>query len=246
MVLLTLHKGGSTIMNKILVNLHAQIGVPNVNLAGAAWPTDMSPKDLIAQHAGLIESRGYYFGPLRTPHIGALGDFAGQRAVVHVRDPRDCIVSSYFSTAFSHAVPPVREQRERYLRRRQRTLEHNLDDFAVKIAPRFALAFDMLYAILSKHPDAWLSKYEDMVLRTEQWLQELSRFVEIPITPRRREALAPLLRFKVAREAPDQHIRQITPGDHLRKLKPETIEQVTETLRDQLAMFGYSARSEAD
>ncbi len=36
-----------------------------------------------------------------------------------------------------------------------------------------------------------------------------------------------------------KHIRQVTPGDGMRKLQPETIEKLNELFEPQLAYFGY-------
>jgi hypothetical protein len=42
-------------------------------------------------------------------------------------------------------------------------------------------------------------------------------------------------------EQPDQRIRQGHPGDHRRKLKPETIAALNGVLAEFMATFGYQA-----
>lgn len=45
--------------------------------------------------------------------------------------------------------------------------------------------------------------------------------------------------FSVKAEDATKHKRQVTPGDHLRKLKPKTIATMTDAMRKELGFFGY-------
>lgn len=252
MALLSTHKAGSTIANRILATLHAQIGVPHIDMAGIAWQRGRKPDVFILEHIGLFDRPGYYFGALRPPIVGQMGNFRGQRIVVQVRDPRDCVVSNFFSTAFGHVEPPAGETRDDFVKNRQ-ILRNRLsrgrpvkqiNKFALGSARNYAEHFESLRRIADGHPDCFISKYEDMVLRTDAWIERLAEFLQIPLTPSYRAAVAPLLDFSADKEVQERLKRQVLPGDHVRKLQPETIAAITETLRTQLQAFGYPDRAE--
>jgi hypothetical protein len=54
-----------------------------------------------------------------------------------------------------------------------------------------------------------------------------------------REKLMRMGRFDVEQEDVFSHKRQVQPGDHRRKLKPETIEEITEMFRPVLVPLNY-------
>lgn len=72
------------------------------------------------------------------------------------------------------------------------------------------------------------STIADRILtRTDRWLGRIADFLDQPITPALSERLAALDDFRVDLEDVSRHKRQVRPGGHTRKLKPETIAEMT-------------------
>jgi hypothetical protein len=86
-------------------------------------------------------------------------------------------------------------------------------------------------------------KYEHMVRDFPAWLDQILQFWGLP---KRTRTVAWLLRkadFTVSREDPNSHKRQVQPGDHRRKLKPETIRLLDEIFADVLDALDYPRSS---
>ena len=90
-------------------------------------------------------------------------------------------------------------------------------------------------------PNTTFLRYEDMVTDFPTWLE---RFVA-PFPVARKEALVRKLarkyrrNFDVKHEDVRRQKRQVTPGDHKRKLQPDTIAFLNEKFCTILAALGY-------
>jgi hypothetical protein len=82
-------------------------------------------------------------------------------------------------------------------------------------------------------------KYEDMVGDFSAWLDRLIGFLELDLGREFIEGLKAGAEFKVSKEDVYKHKRQVTPGDHRRKLKPATIEILNAKTREIRQFFGY-------
>ena len=91
-----------------------------------------------------------------------------------------------------------------------------------------------------------LVHYEDMVTDTDRWLDRLAAFSGQPVTEALRARLGPKIDFTVPSEDTTRHKRQVRPGDHRRKLAPDTIATLTRAFRPELDFFGYLGQSEDD
>src|SRR5436190_5296319 len=117
---------------------------------------DYSGRRFLEGSAGEVcfEPQGYVYGPIRVlatlrearwESAVCVPEFVrDKRAIFMVRDPRDLLVSQYYSTAFSHAISPVPEIRDRQLEARRRALRASVDAFALKRAGAMARKFDLL------------------------------------------------------------------------------------------------------
>src|SRR5690606_4370510 len=115
----------------------------------------------------------------------------------------------------------------------------DIDRYALTQVASYKNRMQILRNLLTGHEDILSLKYEDMVLNTEAWLNQISHFVDQPVTDALRQKLGDKIDFTVSKENVARHKRQVTPGDHKRKLKPETIAEMSDRLRDELEFFGY-------
>lgn len=191
----------------------------------------------------------FVLGPLRTfdlvkpryPHVKRLAH------ILQVRDPRDILVSQYFSFGWIHGQ---KEWEAAKVREREWIQTVGIDEYVLSravtkdLGGRAALKhrYRPLLKMLKKQPESvTLLKYEDMVLDYPGWipralaplgLAEDAAFVEQVRRTYQHE-------FEVQGET-HTHRRKVTPGDHIEKLKPETIARLNELFRDELAACGYA------
>jgi hypothetical protein len=184
-------------------------------------------------------------GPIR--RAVALPDDAGARVVIAVRDPRDALTSRFFSFAISHTG--VDDEL------RQAWLDMGIDRFVLEHLPELKGRLATYRSMLATRPDTPVLRYEDMVLRFDHWLDRLLQGFGLSPDPgavgsfarTQMEDYRKLIAERQVREREDKHIRSVAPGDHRRKLRPETIAAIDEALRDEMAFFGYEAsRTDAD
>lgn len=238
-IALSMHKAGSTVANAILTQICTARGYAINDIAQAAWTSGQPvPEAQIAAQAQMpVED--HYFGIVRAPILDQMPRLRQMRVVILVRDPRDCITSNYFSIGWSHSTPANPEAKANFEAERARVRARMLDGYATDVAADWAARMRQLADLAESHPDALVLTYEDMVGQTEAFLTRLTRFVGQSLTPALRQQIAKTAEFDVSHEDQSRHKRQVAPGDHRRKLRPETVAQITQTLRPQMVRFGY-------
>src|SRR3546814_6832035 len=99
-VFITMHKAGSVFVNSILNIIAVENGLTPVDFAGQAFDGGVKEWKYCVDKSTLFRERGYYFGAFRGPYIDKFADLLQNRVLMQVRDPRDCIVSLYYSYRF--------------------------------------------------------------------------------------------------------------------------------------------------
>ncbi len=264
-----IHRGGSSVMGLIAVHAAQITGVPLVEMGppdatlpdagprGAATKTDtlraadgsgidgiFSPQaDNWRAHQGL-------FVPIRRADMFPPEVFkSGDRAVLMMRDPRDCMVSGYYGFLRLHGGGLETPSRQIFY-------NMGIDAYVLEhMLPRYKRAVDDYIALRAQIPTLSVLHYEQMVTDFPSWLEAFLASLEMPRRLRLRERLRHQRLWvtpkKVlldqhsgdftppAAEDIDHHKRQMLPGDHIRKLKPETIAAINDQMGPQLRAFGY-------
>lgn len=184
---------------------------------------------------------GEVYGPLRTPF-----DFPGRRHfnnIFFLRDPRDLLVSQYYSRAYSHGIPQHPTLRREFLVSRQRALEMGIDKFAIKfaddwIAPYFALYRQLREASCSAHVFTYDSFWNDRSLFVSALCGSLG--VELP---------KPVLeKFVISAEAPfsspqtpalKRHARSGKNRQFEQELDARTLVILNDKFRDLIMYWGF-------
>jgi hypothetical protein len=234
-------KSGSVLVNAIVRGLMAEVGVPVID-----WPElwhgrgiDMATVQLDFTQA--FPSHGYCLAGFRHVPNSFLGGTALRRLrkLMIVRDPRDMLVSRYFSTKFSHGFE-VRGTPQFAQVIRQVIEDGGMDlDRYVKFYSWVVNADFFLHRDIIGDPQTLVLKYEDFVYDKRQLVSTICDWFSLDIPQERLASIiAPYEAIPVA-ERPDQHVRQVHPGDYRRKLKPETIAALDGVLDEFMATFGY-------
>ncbi|MBT8472145.1 MAG: sulfotransferase domain-containing protein, partial [Marinicaulis sp.] len=174
-----------------------------------------------------------FVGPVRlpVPVEGLLAEV--DKVIIHLRDPRDVLVSMFFSWVYSH--PGVDEGV------RERHQEHGIERFvmheAIALKEKYQLYIDNYLSL----PQSTLLRYEDFVLDRPAWLQS---FLEAaganPDRGRYRKLASVNHAAGVTEENVRAHIRKAAPGDHREKLEKSTIEKLNRRLESVLTALDYT------
>lgn len=163
--------------------------------------------------------------------------FVKDKTVVFlVRDPRDIIVSLYYSMGFTHVSSsnPQIENELQTIRDNLKTQE--LDEFALDRYPIIRERFEILYELSNSCKNSVVLRYEDLVNNFDKFMNDFSKYISIP--EERKEELFQASRPRVSEDF-SAHKRSGKIGQYREKLKPETIRELNQKLKPVLEKFGY-------
>jgi hypothetical protein len=226
------------------------MGMVPVRIHAYAFDTDfprlhlLTPEEM-KKYQHLFKSRGYLYTPFGGGMVEGIADLNLYKLVFVVRDPRDILVSIYYSVAHSHPVPDkMGNKYEKFMQRRALARESTIDQWALyesdKLYDRYVRYQKLL---LEKYPNTYLTSYEHMVSDFSGWLRGLLDYCELNISADLHESLLQEnARMKPQEENIHRHVRKGLPGDYRDKLKRETIHYLNEKFAPILKMFGYDER----
>lgn len=251
-IVFTLHKSASMFIHRqcqLLCQLcHIPLHSPNSESGALTARALLTDPDL-------WRSRHGCFAPIRffvdVPH---LDDY---EVILHLRDPRDVLVSMFYSYCFIHSgelagnsgyrrdvatrgidefVLAKASERSAGYRGDYGTGGH-VEDLIGNVPMRYRHYLDRLLG----RDNVRLLKYEQMVTDYRSWL---GQFIQ-PFPIENRAALIE----ELARLAPTffpsrshdvmTHVRHVAPGDHKLKLQPATIDRLNTIFADTLDALGY-------
>jgi len=236
------HKSGSVLINSItsaLMNAHA---VPVIDLPNYFFELGIEIKSVLLNCDRLFRPRGYCYLGFRQffPCLqGALSErLRSAQKILLVRDPRDMLVSLYYSVKYSHFYPTKGTPHfHREVIAQKKTTDFTVDDFCIRWSGSYV---DRLSEYDELIDDKCLViKYEDIIYNKVQLAQSICGHFHLDISPQTLESLIVTYNEIPRRDRPQHHIRQAHPGDHIRKLQPKTIVTLNEILKGFLDRFGY-------
>lgn len=240
---LGVRKSGSTILNRMLRALSQDQGLAFVDVAGALFEAGVRVRDWQRDpRLACLLGGGNVYGGFRTCPIALQNEplFAACRKVLLVRDPRDALVSEYFSNAFSHSVPRGAHTRTQMLDLRKEARESPIDDFVVARAPGMACTM-LEYAPLLRDPLLKLYRYENIITDKRRMLEEIAEHFRWSIEEARLQDILAWADVFPEEERPTEFVRRVRPGDHRDKVSASVIGQLNELLAESMRVFGYAA-----
>lgn len=189
--------------------------------------------------ADLVWRGNLYLG-FRDPPTALFGDpvFREARKILLVRDPRDALVSEYFSNAFSHSLPAEQSGSTVLEVERRRALQASLEEYVLERADQLNRTVAG-YKHLLADPNLLVLRYEDVIFRKHHWIDEIARHFGWRITDEHARRILEWADVRPAAEDPNAFVRRVAPGDHLEKLSAEVIAAVNARLSDVWSSLGY-------
>ena len=208
------------------------------NVRETDWQTDPAICDLL--HPGNV------YGGFRQLPKALVGhpDFDAAPKVLLVRDPRDALVSVYFSNAYSHPIPARREAMspatDMMEQSRREALASEIDAFVLKRGSVMRRHF-LEYVDLARSPRTAVARYEDYIFKKPDLVRLIVRHFDWTVEESQIQEMMSWADRRPSVEDSTAFVRKVTPGDHREKLRPNTIAALNELLKPALDAFGYSA-----
>lgn len=236
-------KSGSVLLNNIVAALMQEGGVPVIDIPGYFFSKGINLETIVFDGQSLFVDRGYCYSGFRNIPLwlrGALSKLQGPKLLL-VRDPRDMLVSNFYSLKYSHFFPKEgTDQFFSMLDMLRSSTKLSIDDYCISNVSIYTGTYDSYHELLDRG-NVRIFRYEDIIFEKFKFAHDICELFSLDIKPDRlNEIVAP---FDVRRSAeiPTEHIRQVDPGDHRRKLQASTIEFLNVAFRGFMQKFGYQA-----
>ncbi|MFY0643438.1 MAG: sulfotransferase domain-containing protein [Bacteroidia bacterium] len=238
-----LHKTASSLFDHYL--LKHVCGLLHKSYATSIYLNHTVPNQLDFQ------SRGYVYGPVRIsaePDLPVytklvkpcteLNFIKDKKLLIMIRDPRDIIVSSYYSFGFNHRLSPNPVIARFQQNRREQIQQKSIDEYAIESAITHLEHFNTIQKLLDQCPNAVLLRYEDLIDNFEHFANRLQTHLKLS-----QKTLTELYHKSRPRDEEDlsAHKRSGMVGDYKNKLKPETIHVLNQHFQDHLKRHGYAS-----
>ena len=242
----TLHKSGSTLFSRLLFPHCFRLSHSDID--SNIYNAHSISSALCSLN---FETRGQIYGPIRVSSFGTSDEwreyhkiilksnfFHQFRKLIVIRDPRDIIVSAYYSFGQTHELSKHESIRSSQIAMRSKIESLSIDDFALYYAEVLKSSLKILIDIKeSKGPRCYLLRYEDLILDWDTFRAELAKVLSVP-----RGVCQQLYNQSRPRACPDMsaHKRSGKVEQFREELKVATIDRVNHLLREELGYFRYS------
>ena len=217
-----------------------------VRLADYAFHTKFPYLDTLSasqmkNYSHVFHPKGYLYSVFGGM-IEGIPNFHQYRVIFAVRDPRDVLVSEYFSYGYSHAEPSPRGNKlDDFMVMRRKAQDVPIDDYVISESGRVKENYQRYISrLLEPYPHVHAAKYEEMIVDFPSWLESLLQYCGLEISARLFQSLADeAARLRPVREDVHKHIRKGKSGDYKEKLKASSIDLLNTTFSNVLAYFNY-------
>ena len=246
----TTHKCASSFMQKILIKLCANGSYVFNDYASAIYQLgnkldiEQDKKNYLVNFLESNYDRLFYkkneiYGPLRFPV-----DFPDRNTFKHIfflRDPRDVIVSSYYSFGFTHSLPTNEKSKGRMLSIRKEIQQKGIDQYAIDFADELVQRY-IGFKNLKENCDSFIYlKYDDFTNNTKAFILNLSQYLNVNLSDNELKVLcyeASPIQKNIKKES---HKRSGKNGQYVNELKPETQAILNEKFKTTLLYWKFKS-----
>ncbi len=234
-------KSGSVLLNRILRALCDHQEIPFVSIPDEFFRWGLPLEDAPANTSAIFEREGYFYGGFRRwPVAFDIPILSTSRPVLLLRDPRDRLVSDYYSMRESHSEPgkKLKAVREEVMwRQKARSLD--IDQYVKQSAPRVREDLELYRDELCAKHAVKIYRYEDVIYNKREWIADIARNFGWDVPDEVIADIAAKNDVIPDKEETKKHVRQVHPGNYREKLDPATIDFLTGYFQGVMAAFGY-------
>jgi hypothetical protein len=193
----------------------------------------------MVQYQHIFKPSGYLYSVFGGM-IEGIPNLDNYHVILMIRDPRDVLTSRYFSHVYSH-LPPGRSKIEAFDTRVAFAQQAGIDRYVLEWSDQVCQIYQRyLDLLVNRQSNVYVTKYEHMMSDFPTWLDGVLDYCELDISSNhKQDLLEEAYKTRPKKENVSKHARQATPGDHIRKLQPETVEHLDALFSNILAEFGY-------
>ena len=196
-----------------------------------------------------FKEKGFIYGPIRlsTDPPSAIDtrfiepasrtDFIRDKiAIFLIRDPRDIVVSSYYSFGYTHGFSTVKELWEQQRQAQELIRRKTIDAFALEVATATLNHFHTIDRLAEACEQGIILKYEDMIHNWEKFSSGLTKYLNIG---------RKTLRHTYKRSRPLENEsetgfrRSGKPGEYMDELLTSTVDALNIIFAPVLTRFHY-------
>ncbi len=124
----------------------------------------------------LFSQNGEVYGPQRKPlNFPNINNY---KKIFFLRDPRDVLVSAYYSFGYSHVEPDSKNLLENFTKNRKSIQDASIDEYVLKEAKNWIIPMYMEYKVLreTSEKECLYIKYNDFVDDTDSVIDNIFKF----------------------------------------------------------------------
>ena len=221
-------KGGSTMLTRIVRDLVEASPYTYFELPREVFNSGLGMFQLTEDVDGAMNRKGYAYGTFRwLPENDFLPLDNDNQKILLVRDPRDIMVSLYYSDKESHALPAEGPLRDSMEKRRAYLQSVEVDEYVIEEASTILRHYLRTVQLLAL-PNVKVYRYRDIIYDKLSLVRDIAGYLKIPADDPIIETVAKAHDQIPKKEKAHAHIRQVHPGNYAKKLKPETIAKLDE------------------
>ena len=226
-------RGGSTLLHSLLSDYCSKVSWPCISINDQAFQQGIATRE-ISVDANPLLNKGYLYLGFR--HFPTNGFFIPENtAVIHlIRDPRDMLVSLYFSVKYSHEL---KNEKLKSLNRHAHEL--NIDSFVLQKADVYLKIYEQYAENLNIKKIA-IYRYEDVIFDKLDWLKSMIGHLGLPYEEGAAFEISKKHDIIPSIEDEKSHIRSVRPGNFRSKLQEQTIVKLNDVYFNILRKYGYS------
>lgn len=241
----SMNKAGSTLLTRMLNDYFTAISYPHIDVPGLLFRNGLPSNIGADQYRKTLFAEGYAYIGWRNPAALRVKNFPFEKVknILLVRDPRDRLVSSYFSIAHSHAIPKSGGLRDTMSADRQKAKQlGNVNEWIRSEPKEFHNFVAGLNGFHKNLPPAStrIYRYEDIIFRKQDFLSDLIHYSDAPHDPAIIEQVAAKHDIRPSKERPDQHVRQVKFGNYKEHFDAESLARAAEKYATCLDVYDYN------
>lgn len=245
-VAFTMPKSGSVLLDRLLCDLTTALKLPYVSIMGEYFKLGIRDDLIPKETSAIFKPKGYCYGGFRClPKKFEIPILRDVKKIVLVRDPRDMLVSDYFSMVKNNPTYGKKPQRSETGEKSQGfNQETSIDEYVLHMRERFKTFLDQ-YQHLCETDDVKIYRYEDVIYDKMAWVDDICRYFDWPIDRSTQQKVAERYDVIPISENNSKLVRQVHPGNYAKKLRPDTIDGLNDYFADCMTFYGYDQKSVA-
>jgi hypothetical protein len=242
---LTLNRSASQWVKSVLKRCVKEENMLHVQWNEMAFCSDIPYLDHLEEvkkYGQIFKPKGYLYSAYGSYPKG-IPSLESYKVILVVRDPRDILVSKYYSKKESHDSPPISgKKREKFMEERDFASKVSIDKFVLEKCNRIRSQYDeYIECLLEEYPNVYVTKYENMANDVESWLDHLLEYLELsPSQKLRSEIIGEALSIQSKEEDKKDHNRKGSPGDYKNKLTKSTINKLNKKFGKVIKKFDFN------